>query len=408
MSGERQTRRRAVKLRSDALVLLTQRLSEAWAQNPGHGKLTREEKARLLGVSLGTSERILKNKGVDRPSLTIAFKSLGLKWDDAYCEFPATESSLPVSETPLVPTSTPEAKKKNSLWKFALAAVVASAILIPLNNDGGTDWRNQFNRKMYLAEEAYNTAKYEVALQEISVAIKLAQENENAPCLAGALRVAGDLALASGDLTKARSDYRSAITIRTGLNQQNNLPPIWESLGIVETKLGLYEEAFRNLSLCLEGFTKANEPVGVAMANRTLGTLAHEQKKLDEAAKYFGKALVALGDLEKPDLITDIKARNALILRDRKRYQEAKSALDSCLSYWSQEEHPRWIATTRMQLATVHLVAGDHATAAPLLQQSRKQYLGLGDRAGARECDLWLSRVKPGQMIAKLASKTKL
>src|SRR5690349_946323 len=87
---QKQTRRRAVRLRPDALELLKATLAQTWAKNPGPGKFTREEKANLLGVSVATSQRILKGEGVDRPSLTLAFKNLGLEWEDSYCEpYPA-------------------------------------------------------------------------------------------------------------------------------------------------------------------------------------------------------------------------------------------------------------------------------------------------------------------------------
>ena len=67
--------------------------------------------------------------------------------------------------------------------------------------------------------------------------------------------------------------------------------------------------------------------------------------------------------------------------------------LRECLTFWKAEQHPRWIATTEFQLATVDLLSGDETNAVSLLTSSRSKYAELGDSYGEHNCNSWLSRV---------------
>lgn len=80
------TRRRAVRLTPQGLLLLKEALEKA-EREQGLSGASREERARLLDVSVVTAGRILKREGVDRASLKAAFESLGLEWRDSLCEF---------------------------------------------------------------------------------------------------------------------------------------------------------------------------------------------------------------------------------------------------------------------------------------------------------------------------------
>src|SRR4051812_4110967 len=87
MNGQEPSRRRAVQLTPEALNNLKCALSEKWHLEERPGKLTREARAEILGISIATAERVLTGKGVDRPTLTLAFRNVGLSWHESYCEF---------------------------------------------------------------------------------------------------------------------------------------------------------------------------------------------------------------------------------------------------------------------------------------------------------------------------------
>lgn len=106
--------------------MLQEALNQAWASELRTGKLTREERARLLGLSLVTARRVLEGKPVDRPTLTIAFKSLGFAWDDSFCEFVvSTESEEAVEPVPIEP---PKPRKRR--WLALAIAGVAGVMLL--------------------------------------------------------------------------------------------------------------------------------------------------------------------------------------------------------------------------------------------------------------------------------------
>lgn len=395
LKQDRLTRRRAVRLRPDALDLLTAALSEAWNRNPGSGKFTREEKARLLGVSLATSIRILKGQGVDRPTLATAFKSVGLTWDDAYCELdsqaPGVES--PPEPSPPAPSLQRPPQRRRLDWRLAVVTV-AVLLLLPFSLSGGSgepDWYHAYSESVAMAEKAYHAADYQTARIHAQKAIDLARRHEAAGQMAEASRLAGDMAGASGDLEAAKTYYSDAITFRKSLGNMESLPSLREALGGVEIKLGQYAEARRNLMDSLEGFQSRNDQAGIAMACRGLGTLAHQQGLLDESEEWFERSLSALDKDKEPGIVADVKARRALVLRDWGRLAEAKEILATCMAYWTSEQHPRWIARTRLQLATVERLAGNSAEAHEMLAKSRDEFANLGDSAGVAECQEWLA-----------------
>ena len=87
--------------------------------------------------------------------------------------------------------------------------------------------------------------------------------------------------------------------------------------------------------------------------------------------------------------MTDLKSRIALVWREEGQLAAAQEVLQKSLSYWIQKGHARWIATARMQLATVLIRSGKDGRI--LLTESRNEFRELGDTAGVTECDRWLS-----------------
>ena len=388
----KQKRRRAVRLREEALEKLKEALTESWNASPGPGKFTREEKASLLGVSRATAERILIREGVDRPSLAIAFKNVGLAWDDAFCEIPAFEVPLEVETSQITPEPRRQPKGLVVGLSIAILGAIASYALNTQLAPVEVPWKVTANNHRKLAGEAYHRGDFNLAREEIGKSLKLAQANESMSYLAESLRVVGDLALASGDVNAAREHFEFALRLRKEINQPVMLPALWEALGNVEIQAKNLGVAREYMMLCLIGFQHQKELVGIAMGCRGLGTVAHLSGDRPQARQWFEKGLIALKGLNQQDMATDIKARLALLDRDDGRLEEAKRTLQGCLEYWRSKNHERWVATTQFQLGTVGWLEGDRRLAAALLQESKSTYSRLGDRFGEQECNRWLSK----------------
>lgn len=399
--NQKQTRRRAVRLRQEALDTLKEALTQAWNASPGPGKFTREEKASLLGVSRATAERILKREGVDRPSLTLAFKNVGLAWDDSFCEVPA--SGEPVLEDKVQAESKIEKSSYGFRWKLStaiLSGLAAFALLNAQRPPGEAPWKTAFGKHLTTARQAYHQGNFKVAREQITMANEIARANENAPFLAEARRVVGDLALASGDLRTARDNFGLALGFRKQLQQENMLPSLWEALGNVEIQAKNLSLAKEHMMLSLNGYQSMRDFGGVAMACRGLGTVAHQFGNRDEAYEWFMKGLDSLRGLDKTDMATDINARIALLKRDEGKLAEAEDTLQTCLVHWRSKKHDRWVATTQFQLGTVNWMAGRRQEALSQLKESKLTFSQLGDRIGVKECDQWLSKSNGFQPVS--------
>ncbi|RYG73002.1 hypothetical protein EON77_12250, partial [bacterium] len=69
-------------LTPEGLSLVQDTLLERWQSGASSGKWTRETRAGLLGLSVATSEKILSGGAADRGTLALAFKNLGIDWDE--------------------------------------------------------------------------------------------------------------------------------------------------------------------------------------------------------------------------------------------------------------------------------------------------------------------------------------
>lgn len=383
MEHEIQKRRRAVRLKPDALSALAEALRTEWQKNPQHPKLTREEQARILGVSLTTSQRILKNLGADKASLSIAFRSVGLPWSDDYCETAGAQPEIlpsPASRTnqPLLRVSA-----------IAVFALVVLSALMSFRDDQSAraqsaEWQTAYVLAYEHAENQYNQGNYRVARTEIHRAISIAREWENAPRLASALRLSGDLESASGNYKIAYARYKEAIGIREGMGEKRALPALMEAMGTAELRQLNLDSAKKYFRQSHELFRDAKDWTGVAMACRGLGRTYHLLGDLTQAEGWFEQGFSALEKVEKPDLETDLKSLQGLLLYDQGQRVRAQSLLRAALNYWMEKGHPRWVATMRMRYAQI---SGDKILANSLLEESKREFQRLGDMGGVAECD---------------------
>ena len=403
MGDGKRTRKRAVRLTPEALEQLNAALAATWHAMDRGGKLTRETRAEIFGVSLVTSERLLRREGVDRPSLSLAFRNVGLVWDESYCEPLAAEE--PVVVPPLVvahevrpePPISPPARRWTqrapmlSMWIGGLVMLILM-IGTPATS-GPHHWSSQFNKHVSMAEYHYNRAQFNEARQYAEKAIHLAREHQNAAYLSEALRVAGDLASAQGSLEEALDRYETSLRLRIELQQVANMPSLYAALGDTELKLGNYDRANEHFRSALAKYREQKEQVGVAISYRGLGAVALAQRKVDSARDYLAQALSLIEGEPQTAMEVDIRAQSAMVLREEGATSEARIQLRRCLQYWMDEHHPRWIAKTQLQLALVELSSGDYVQARTLLKESRFSYQQIGDRWGVAQCDSHLAEV---------------
>lgn len=403
MGGGSGKRRRSIVLTPQGRGLLEAALVERWQHSGGGRKLTREERAHLLGLSIATCERLLRGDGVDRTTVLLAFRSLGLEFREAYIGLPEDTVEQSPATSPMPPSAEAPADQvgRRTGHRRWLAVAFTGAIAVAWFSMGrmalrATEpeihWKVVTSSAIREGTEAYHAARYEVAEGRLSFALAVAREHHSPGHLAEALRMLADVAMARGDFDTAVRRYREALFLRQTFKQPVTEPPIREALASAEAKRGNLTEAEQQLRLALQGFEVQQDENGVAQAKRTLGTVKARQGDAKAALELYEEALAIARRRRAKDLESDILGRVALLLRDQGRLHEAKSLLQASLDHWSRSGHPRWIATMKMHLASVELAAGAKGQAAELLRASLTAFANLGDAANVQECEELLGR----------------
>ncbi|MBI5708383.1 MAG: tetratricopeptide repeat protein [Armatimonadetes bacterium] len=410
MGGQKQTRRRAVRLTVEALERMNHALVGVWDRDEREGKLTQEVRAELMGISLASANRVAARQGVDRATLILAFRSLGLVWSDSYCEFVERPDpgQPPMGGTEQVALSKTRTSRRRRWLILSVAAIVVccTAVCFPLFVVPaiGAAVKNQNEWAVYIplddGTKRFHRGDFEGARTQIAKAVQIARRHELVAPLACAVRMAGDIAAAQGDFQEAKANYVQALELRRTLKDDVSQPAILEALGDIETKSGDLTSAEAHLRGSLEGYRRLKDRGGIAMASRDLGTLFFERGNLDAASSWFKASMQSLKGLHGGDMETDIHARQALVLRERGLFDDARAILASCLTYWRGKSHPRWVAQTEFQLGTVEVAAGNNGAAVQYFVRSRRGFSQFGDRAGQSACETWLERIRSSNRTA--------
>ena len=391
MSAPNPSRKRAVRLAPEALEDLRNALDRRWLADPRGDRPTWEHQAEILGVSIATARKILANGGTDRTTLRVAFGRLDLPWSDACCEPvvlpPEAEEVEAVQPPPAPPV--PEAKPKpyrrlafaGALIGLAVAAIGLGAFALGATEE--EDWGQACARAYDEGLALYHRGDYKGAHAPLERALDIARRHDSAEKMSLALGLSGNLAGAEGDLQEAKKDYEQAWRLRDRLHQEFQKPSLEEALGDVETRLGEYAKAEAHLLSSIEGYRRFGDPVGVVLAQRDLGSVALGKGDLDDADDWLRRSLAGLRRAAKPqpDIVADIQSRQALVLLERDRPQEARTLLQGCLDHWSRKGQPRWIALTEMQLALAEERLGLREAARERLARSLAAFGRIGDRA---------------------------
>lgn len=398
-ANEIPARRRGVCLCDDARRLLNEALIRQWQREAGPRKLTRESRAELLGVSVATAQRILGGERADRATLMLAFKRLGIPWDESFCRPPeapglADEPCDSVTPQPLVPTTQSKRRPIGPLLIVASLglSLVAALVRWPVSSSDSDPWRDRFNESLSAGTTQYQLGNYGAARPLLNGAVLLARQHGSAGSMASAIRMLADVDFAEGRLESAKSRYEQAIELWSLFGKEAAIPAVFEGLGTLKARMGALSDARKDLDRCLRGFATNGDVPGVAMACRDLGWVEYLGGRLDAAKSWYDAALRALELQGKPDIEVDVRGRYALVVAGQGRFAEARRQLRGCLEYWRLRRHPRWVAQTQYQMAMVDASAGRWSDARRLLADGRRGFAAVGDPLGVADCDRLLAR----------------
>ncbi len=395
MSTPKKPRRRALRLKPEALALLEPAMVEYQKQRTPGMRLTWEYRANALDFSVVTTKRVFSNAGVDRATLTHVFQTLGLQWDDSLCipEFPE-------SDLPLVAEPTRWWNRRKTYFACGSGAFISCSVLLYVFFFSTPRWIYEFNAAFNEGMEKFHAGKYAEVHAPLDRALLIAGEHDSAGSLSSAHRLAGDLASAEGDLPKAIGSYSQALRYREDLKQDQARPAILEALGDVQTRVKDVHGATKSLNEALAGYRSSDDRMGIAMATRDLGVLALQTGELKSADMRLESSLDAIKGMSKPDFVSDVRGQQALVLLKRGKASEAREILQECLAYWTAKNHGRRVATCQLNLGLAEEQLKNLAAAQAYVSRSKRGFDEVGDKAGSIEAAGQLHRLAMRREVA--------
>jgi len=397
MSSNPRSRQRAVKLTPEALKSLRKAVEEQWRESGLTSRLTRPVRAELMGVSGPTSDRILAGKGVDRPSLVQVFKSLGMPWDDAFCEWAeVTEIPNSMAELSLAQSSSPDIQSLSASQRTVrVALVVVTTILVSfafaiMSKRNDMNWTIEYDRELSTATNFYAKGAYGVSEAHLTRAMQISEEHETSRNLEAALKLRGDISAARGRLVAASDYYKAALRYRE-LKKRPTWGPLHETLGTVQVRLKQFDQSKVNLDLAIDAFTKSREPNGIAEVLRDRGCLSAAMSHPKEALDWFAKSLQILSTQNAQEMVMDVRGERAMVFIDLGRVNEARKELQVCFEYWTKLGQPRWTALLEMRLGLAEAELDRKADAVRRISHAREVFAKVGDEARVSEADGHLS-----------------
>gem|GEM_PF-4112570 len=270
MSDEK--KQRGVWLKPEALERLGLQMESLFAarQQNGRscGRLTREVRAEMLGLSVRTSDKILNRQPVDRSSLQAAFISLRLPWDDAYIEQPTQPEQ---ANEPERTTS----KRWTVPFVVATLALLVVGVIFLKGSDGKnqvpTDWQQPFMADMAQATDHYHRAEYPKAWPYLNRASALARKHRVADAMGWTLRLEAELVAAEGKEEAALEKAELALTYLNEINLPDQYFGVLELAGNYKASLGRSYEARKDYLECLAQGEKTKNRYMIATACRGPG-----------------------------------------------------------------------------------------------------------------------------------------
>lgn len=375
--------------------MLRKQLDEEWRSLNLEGRLTRGARAGLMGVSIGTAERILHRKGNDRAVLHDVFKQVGLDWDESFCEpMPGTANPLSTAG----PANKETESDRRARFRLTVPALSAGAflglyILFWTLQTGSTsqavapgDLPEVAREPLTRAWRLYHAGHYPEALRYLHVAESIASRRGEISVMAETRRLQGEVAAAEGDLLRALRLFDTALVLRKSFRFDQATASLLEVIGDAELRLGRFDDAEGHLTASYEGLVRLKDFRGAAATARTLGSLALARRNGTKAREWFSTSRSAMAGDPDPQLLLDLRAQEASILVLEGKARDAVPILEACLDEWRRRDHERWVAKTSTQLARALLATGDRARALRSVDVARKNFESVGDRLGVKEC----------------------
>lgn len=234
-----------------------------------------------------------------------------------------------------------------------------------------------------LGASLQNIGETEEAAEQYALALPLARRAGDRLTEGQALHGLGQARQNQGELQEALDDYQKALAL---FPQDDRIlrPHTLHQLGVLYARY-LHDERRGNewLLQARDAWSPGKER-DKARTLSQLGRLAYEQRRLDEARRYFEEAMALRGGRD-PCGNAVVLARLALVEEEKEARQAAESRIGEALQILKTATCPKSEPTVHLLAAGLAERRGEPAKARASYRRCETLFSGLGDRMGAAE-----------------------
>ena len=393
-------RNRGVRLNDNGLNVVEAALLKQWTEEGIHKKLTRERKAQLMGLSIATSDKVLKGNIVDRATVLLAFNNLYIKWSDDYlatdskeiaddqysCHNPECFGDNLVQPPVTVPSPTiPVFRFGNLQWPKAgfltlgfitLGLLALGLVVSPVRSS------QRPLPSALLGQREFHAGRYTNAINIVTKLRTNATASDSTSGLIEILRLEGDILVSKGEYAQAKDRFEQALAIKQSLGIENTYASSFEAIADCQLHLEEPHKAINMFEKSLDLYSKAQDAVGILMAKRGIASAYIRLGKIQSGLSLLQMCrdtLLKCPESSRQGLEADLCGREAVAYSLLNSHQVAISLSERCLTYWRSKQHPRWVAICESQLGFIYRRSGNELQARQILENSKLTFSKLGD-----------------------------
>jgi len=153
-------------------------------------------------------------------------------------------------------------------------------------------------------------------------------------------------------------------------------------LALLQIEIGEFEEAEKNLSICLTHFKKQKDRLGISASLGLLGTLLYKKGDNEKSIEACEEALKIYKELHQYQEMTTCLKMIGLNYFKLKKYDEATDVFIECSSICSDHEDIHGLLDCLANLITIHETQENWEVVEELYRKTLKAYQQLKDQKG--------------------------
>jgi len=213
-------------------------------------------------------------------------------------------------------------------------------------------------------------------------AIRATQKLRDKKGVAKTLHSMGNLAYATGNLDKARRQYRKSLKINEKLGDESGISITLHQMGMMANATGDLEKAKSLYKESLKIKQKLKDRIGVAKTLHHMGIMAYDRGDLDKASRLYKRSLKIKQEQGYKSGVAKTLHQQGVLAYETGNLDEARRLYQESLEIKKELRDKRGEAITLHQMGNVANAVGNLDEASRLYQKSLKIKQELSDKRG--------------------------